>query len=395
MLARTRLFAFLVVAVALACFYAVHVRLYYEIQSHQNRPYKPKNQQIHANPDSRQEINQDAQPDQNTSKGDNEDEIEEPLPVAPAPFNSTAWLLKHVRITILTSAAKNYQREKVWRQLKSWIPSFESIITVISDSDDSGTGNDMVVPGFVNSMKTKYQCDNTYQRGLWCKNRLMINLWRDHPDFKTEHIQWYLRIMDDTYVHTENLALLLRSLPVTDEQIYLGDKWCHDSNHTYLYGGTGMVFNRAVVRDFDDNLWESIPARYPPLNNLDDLCWGAYITNTKAPTRIIHEHGFTHIDSDRLDHDIWNMVTRDHIVPPWPLVAIHLAHNAYTRMEDVHKMIWESYRQLTFKPGVSDAKPAPCECIKGYHSRCLARRQFLDDLECRWVGYRWRCYFAS
>lgn len=358
----------------------VHLRLYNEIQTHQGRERHPKTH-LAAHPQSQYKPGEGANPP------------ETPPVAPPTVLNSTEWILKHVRITVLTSAAKSYQRQKIHLQLRSWLKPFYDIVTVISDSNDNLSGDKLPIPGFVNSYATEFKCDSSYQVGLWCKNKLMIHRWKAHPDYNKD-VRWYIRLMDDTYVHEENLAALLSSIPHSDKPTYIGDQWCHDTNHSYLYGGSGMVFNKAVLETFDDDLWESIPGRYSGLQNLDDLCWGAYMTHT-SPVNLIHHHGFTHIDSSRLEHEIWELVTRDHVQSPWPLVMIHLAHDAYIRMEDVHRMIHEADPLLKFKAGVSDAVPAPCNCVPGFHSRCLARKAFLQDSECRWVGYKWRCYFAA
>lgn len=309
---------------------------------------------------------------------------EVPRPVKPG----RAAFVEEVKSTIaigLLSTTSFHKR--IHEALSSWwnLEEFEDLVTIFSDSVDGVVNAEG--KKLVGSVKT--YCDTTYHTGLWCKNQYMFEYWLN--DTRFDKVQWFVRVMDDSYVHMENLLDLVSKYD-PKEKIVLADKFCTHYSIPYPVGGAGIVFSRAVLEDFNVTHWHA-PYKLAQKERReiwDDVAWGDYLHLRKIPT--INHFGI-HQASNRPDSPHWNYWMnfekgngRKWNLPYRP-VLLH-QHGAPMPMKFVH----EKLHNLSYTPLAEQVMQIPdCKCPIGKHQKCVWDQQLTDSGLCKWGFERLQC----
>jgi hypothetical protein len=259
----------------------------------------------------------------------------------------------------------------------------EGFVTVFSDSDDGKLPSGAVMP----NVKTT-GCETTYNYGLWCKNSYMWKYWREDAKFKD--VEWFVRIMDDSYVHLENLLDLVEQHN-SSKRIVLGDKHCYWSNHDYPSGGPGVLFSRGVLDDFNQTEWE-LPFKLAKNigNFFDDVAWGDYlhfrgipVTNhmgiEQAANRPHSPQWKYWLEFQRGKGRKWNLPYRPVLLHqhgnPMPMVEVH---------NELHK--------IDYSPTSETLIDIPaCHCPPNRHQKCVWNQDLTNNGLCHWGFDRLTC----
>lgn len=285
-----------------------------------------------------------------------------------------------IAIGILTTGKLH---ERVAQAMNSWwnLSEFQNVVSIFSDRGTSQLSDGRIIPNVIDT-----KCDSTYNVGLWCKNTFMFNYWRTK---QFSHIKWFVRLMDDSYVHMENLLeLLLHYDP--KEKIVLGDRFCY-WGHDYPSGGPGIVFSRAVLEDWNLKDWEKpFHSKSSPNNFFDDVAWGSYLKLRNIT--VINHMG---IEQQPNQHDspqwkywmrfengsgnLWNL--------PYRPVLLH-QHNTRMDMKTVH----EKLHNLAYLPLADKLMEVPpCLCPPQAHQKCIWDQSLVSKGRCQWGFDRLEC----
>lgn len=251
------------------------------------------------------------------------------------------------------------------------------MVTVFSDSKRPASAN---IPNVWDT-----NCLNTYVEGLWCKNAAMIEYWKKSEAHKD--VKWFFRIMDDSYLHLENLLDLVEQYDPT-EKIVLGDLYCMRENYTYPSGGPGILFSRAVLDDWNWDDWMA-PLVIHDRNRklMDDVMWGEYLNRRKIP--IINHPGISQSPLDPGGELLDFMLQFRYI--PWALpfrpVAIH-QQKRVDRMPMLHQLL----HSIPYTPTATQMiELPPCTCRNGSHQKCTWNHDLVDRGVCRWASQSLIC----
>lgn len=184
-------------------------------------------------------------------------------------------------------------------------------------------------------MKAQYiktPCPATYQDGLLCKNRVMIEMFRK-PEF--QHYKWVMRLMDDTWIHMENLHWLASQY---DHKVplVLGEKYCHPK-FTYPTGGPGFLISRGIIDRFDFTSWDFITTRNTKETVFDDLVWGQQLASMNAP--LVHYNGFSQFGAGFRNPIFRYMLSRFTWDLPFRPVAYHQGPRFMHLMADLEDIM--------------------------------------------------------
>lgn len=249
--------------------------------------------------------------------------------------------------------------------LDSWVPNWRENTYWFSDGE---LPSDSKFPPEYRSQYVNTGCSNTYQDGLLCKNRQMILMFRQGP---YSHYKWVMRLMDDTWLHMENLWHLTKQYN-SSESIIIGEKFCHPK-FAYPTGGPGFVLSRGAIDSFDINHWREMSDNRSPTTVFDDLAWGQQIQAMGA--KFIHHNGFSQVSAAK-GNPIYNYMQNRH---KWNLpfrpVAYHQGPSRFdmmTELEDVlHKLPYDILDTENMLPNPE------CKCyprgLKSHEVRCTPR----------------------
>ena len=227
--------------------------------------------------------------------------------------------------------------------MDSWVPYWQENTYWFSDGPLSK------VKGFPPNLTDNYidtGCDEHYTTGLLCKNvRMMVTF--QQPEFM--HYKWVLRVMDDTWVHMENLWDMLSTLD-SSKPMVIGEQYCHP-NFMYPTGGPGFVISRALINSFDFGRWHQITRRRSAQSVFDDLVWGQYLQVTNTP--LIHHHGFSQLSAS-LDNSMFNyIISRTKWSLPFRPIAYHQGPHKFhvmPHLEDaLHRLPYEDLDKKMMK----------------------------------------------
>lgn len=248
--------------------------------------------------------------------------------------------------------------------LGSWwdVKRFPDLVSVWSDYANQ-TANTPFIPGLMNS-----GCEPSYHFGLWCKNAPMIEHWRTNPRFK--HTKWFMRIMDDTYVHLENLLHLVDQYDHLDP-IIIGDRFCTERGFDYPSGGPGIVISKGALNAWDTKAWfQPQTANRAHDQYFDDVMWGEYLHNARPKVTFIHHHGITQnwFQSHSQIFKYYLKFKDPKLL--WPLdyrvVSVH-QHRSDLKMAQLHQHLHE----IRYEPVAEKVVPIPpCKCSGTQHRRC-------------------------
>jgi len=199
---------------------------------------------------------------------------------------ATVIRLIHENIAIGMISTEKYH-SRIMESMNSWwnYEEFKDVVTVFSDT----ANNQSVEVGRPIANVIDTGCESTYNYGIWCKNTYMLEYWRNDPKFL--NVKWFVRAMDDTYLHLENI---LNEVSKHDhrEKVVIGEKWCKQGRHEFPVGGSGFIFSRAVLYDYDWSSWSLSIKNVKSMNEfIDDMVWGEYLQ--RRGIEITH-HGGVH-----------------------------------------------------------------------------------------------------
>lgn len=258
-----------------------------------------------------------------------------------------------------------------------WTEERRKMVTIFSDAKKPESAS---VPNVWDT-----HCGNTYVEGLWCKNAAMIEFWKTSQAHKD--VKWFFRIMDDSYLHLENLLDLVEQYDPT-QKIVLGDVHCVEENYTYPSGGPGILFSRAVLDDWNWEDWMAPLVLHDRSTFLkDDVMWGEYLMKRGIP--IINHPGISQAPLDPGGELLDFMLLSRHT--PWALpfrpVAIH-QQKRIGRMKWLHQLLHSiPYHQTADKMIYLPA----CTCRNNSHQKCAWDHALVDREICRWASQSLIC----
>jgi hypothetical protein len=189
---------------------------------------------------------------------------------------------ENIAIGLLTTASYH---SRIMDAMNSWwdYKRFKDVVSVFSDT--TNTQSSEVGRPIANVIDTG--CESSYNYGIWCKNAYMMEYWQTSEKFK--NVKWFVRVMDDTYVHLENILQLVSQYDYREKMV-IGEKWCKNGEFEFPIGGSGFIISRAVVEDFDWPSWAHAIKRVNKMSDfVDDMAWGNYLKLRKIP--IVHHGG--------------------------------------------------------------------------------------------------------
>lgn len=281
-----------------------------------------------------------------------------------------------VAIGMLTTTRFHH---RILESLDSWwnLQEFGDLVTIFTDSNEPIRSGNVTL---VNVSKT--DCDSSYHTGLWCKNRFMFDYWRDNARY--DEVKWYIRLMDDSYVHMENLMDLIEQYDHT-EKIVLADKFCTHYSIPYPSGGAGILFSRGFLDDFNLTDWND-PFKVSQREGrpiYDDVAWGDYMHLRKIP--VLNHMGIhqaplgMHSPHWRYWMNFERGLGRNWTLPYRP-VLLH-QHGSPFPMRVVHQKL----HNLTYTPLADNLIDIPeCKCPIGKHQKCIWDQRLTDMKKCRW-----------
>lgn len=259
-----------------------------------------------------------------------------------------------------------------------WTKERRNISYVFSDTNNEIEFN---LPNLVNT-----GCDESYNYGLYCKNGAMIKYWLSEPKFSK--VKWFIRGMDDAYIHLENLHYLTKQYDPS-KPIIIGERYCYWSGHDYPNGGPGIILSRAAIENFNWEMWEhSLKVQTGKI--FDDVIWGDYIHY--ANITFIHHHGITQEPVEENDHQQLFNYMMDQKNKSWPLsfrpTMIH-------QRGSIHLMPWlhQKLHELSYLPIHPDAYDPPlCYCPKdkNVHQKCAWNQKYAES-SCHWSSQTLIC----
>jgi hypothetical protein len=310
-----------------------------------------------------------------------------PIPVLDTSKEDRAAFVKEIRskiaIGILTTGKLHH---RLAHAMESWwnFEEFKDMVTVFSDVGSPHRLPDgREIPNIVET-----DCENTYNVGLWCKNTYMWKYWRSKPEFKD--VQWFVRVMDDSYVHMENLLDLVKQYN-SSERTVIGDKHCAHTGHPYPSGGPGVLFSRGLLEDFDEATWKRpVEEAISPSRVFDDVIWGDYLNLRNVP--IINHMGIEQTPN-RLEAPQWHYWMRfeNGLGNLWNLpyrpVLLH-QHGMPMNMTYLHIKL----HNITYSPLADQLVEIPeCKCPGFRHQKCVWNQDLTDRGRCQWGFERLEC----
>lgn len=237
-------------------------------------------------------------------------------------------------------------------------PRFDGVVEIYSDTTESNVA--FSLPPLMDS-----RCDNSYNFGLWCKNYAMMKRWKEDPAYA--NVRWFFRMMDDTWLHLENLVWLTSQYDHR-QPLVLGERVCAETGYDYPGGGTGFAISRGVIDTLGVlDIWNRTLEWNRPSPILDDVMWGIFIA--KLPITFIHTPSMYGTLVPSSDLFKLYLSQKNH---PWALnfrpVASHQAGNTSLRlMPEIHeKLNGLDYNFVDPFPYV----PPHCKCDRKVHLRC-------------------------
>jgi len=238
------------------------------------------------------------------------------------------------------------------------------------------------IPNFVDTL-----CDNTYYFGIWCKNGVMIEHWKTNERFRD--VKWFVRVMDDTYLHLENLYDLVSQYDWR-HRVLLGDLYCVVENYTYPSGGPGFIFSRGLLDDWNWDDWMAplVSKNQSSYDFADDLLWGEYLQRRNIS--ITNHYGITqsplNLGSQLMQYFLSFKDTT------WPLpfrpVAIHQQRHTH-QMEMLHRAL----HSIPYERTAKDIIALPeCTCRPASHQKCSWNHKLVDLEMCRWASQSLTCF---
>lgn len=260
-----------------------------------------------------------------------------------------------------------------------WTEERRGMVTVFSDGILESSGE---IPNYVDT-----KCPNTYYFGIWCKNGAMIERWKNGEEYK--EVKWFVRIMDDTYLHMENMYDLVRRYDWR-EKIVIGDMYCVEENYTYPSGGPGFIFSRGLLEDWNWDDWNRPLLEKDQDGDLfaDDVLWGEYLL--KRNISIINHYGITQSPLDvgsQLMQYFLSFRTTPWILPFRP-VAIHAQKHVH-QMPLLHSLLHLIPYEIQ-SPLLLDLPP--CTCRPSSHQKCSWNHHLVDLEICRWASQSLICF---
>lgn len=249
--------------------------------------------------------------------------------------------------------------------LKSWVPNWRENTYWLSDGE---LPSETSLPKEYHSQYINTGCSDTYQEGLLCKNRQMILTFRQEP-FK--HYKWVMRLMDDTWIHMENLWHLTKQYN-SSEAIVIGEKYCHPK-FEYPTGGPGFLLSRGIIDSFDMENWRRLSETHTADTVFDDLAWGHQIQDMGA--KLIHNNGFSQFPAS-IGNPIFNYMKHRHTWDlPFRPVAYHQGPNRFDLMAELEDVLHKlPYDILETKLPLPNPE---CKCytrkINSHEVRCTPR----------------------
>jgi hypothetical protein len=214
----------------------------------------------------------------------------------------------------------------------------------------------------------------------------MIEEWKTNPRFKDT--KWFVRIMDDSYLHLENLYHLVQQHD-WKERVLLGDLYCTVENITYPSGGPGIIFSRGLLDDWNWDDWMAPLLEKDQDGDLfaDDVIWGEYLLRRKVP--ITNHFGITQSPLDVGGQLMQYFLS--FINTPWALpfrpVAVHCQHRSQ-QMRMLHKILHE----IPYHKMAKDMIALPeCTCRPSSHQKCSWNHALVDAEVCRWASQSLNC----
>lgn len=268
-------------------------------------------------------------------------------------------LLRDFAFSIISS--KTFHPRLQWPMKSWWTRDIDSIVTVLSDTSESTFREGEVLTEIPNVLNTS--CPNTYNYGLWCKNKWMLREWRDNPKYK--HVKWFYRGMDDSWLHLENVVWLMRSYDYR-EPLVIGEIVCNPD--PYPDGGPGFFISRGLIdHPLVVESWEQALKQNGPNTIFDDVIWGIYLKINNAT--LVHYHGITHGTLNR-NSEVYNYYIKQKD-KRWPLnyrpVAYHQQQHDVEFMPEVTRQL----HQINYGRLSNDLyTPPDCKCHNPAHRRC-------------------------
>jgi hypothetical protein len=276
-----------------------------------------------------------------------------------------AKIKNDIAVVILTASPTIDAR--LGNLMSSWVPNWAENTYWFSDNDV------LTVKEFPKSMRNNWVftgCDKQYTSGLLCKNKKMISFFQQPEN---RHYKWVMRLMDDTYLHIENLAELVgrynESLPIV-----IGEKYCHPS-FSYPTGGPGFVISRGLIDSFDFQNWQTLTSRHNIKESLyDDLVWGQQLIHMKA--LLMHHHGFSQLSASKANPMFNYLISRETWNLPFRPIAYHQGPNKFDIMphlEDIlHRLPYDNLDSRMI--GAPDCQCWPMQ-PSDHEIRCTATEQ--------------------
>lgn len=297
----------------------------------------------------------------------------------------------NTEIAVAIISSRDYHH-KLEQALSSWwnTTRFPNLVTVVSDTydgqvivEDFGANvRRLTVPNVWDS-----GCSSSYNRGLWCKNGAIIKKWQTDPQYKD--VKWFARVMDDSYLHLENMLHLFDQYDHTQPYVF-AEHWCKTlGSIDYPTGGPGILFSRGVLDSWNWRAW-NLANDLPEAEILDDVLWGEYLAHPNVSIPITNHFGMSQF-SWRSDSSVllYYMSFSYGLDRLWPMdfrpVALH-QHKSDISMATLHKRL----HNIAYEPVAPKIyKTRPCFCTGDQHGKCIWDYELKE--RCRWSTDLLRC----
>lgn len=186
-----------------------------------------------------------------------------------------------------------------------------------------------------------------------------------------KHYKWVMRLMDDTWLHLENLYHLTQQYNAS-EPIVIGEKYCHP-RFEYPTGGPGFLLSRGAIDAFDFENWRLLSETRTKDTVFDDLAWGQQIKAMHA--KLIHHNGFSQFPAS-LGNPIYNYMQSRHTWDlPFRPIAYHQGPNRFEHMVELEDLLHRlPYDNLETKLPLPNPE---CKCFerdtRSHEVRCTPR----------------------
>lgn len=260
-----------------------------------------------------------------------------------------------------------------------WTEDRRDMVFVFSDSHGASSA---WVPNFVDTL-----CEKSYYFGIWCKNAAMIDYWKREERFR--EVKWFVRVMDDTYLHLENLYELVKTYDWR-EKVLIGDLYCVKENYTYPSGGPGFIFSRGLLDDWNWDDWMAplFEKNQDSYDFADDILWGEYLVRRNI--NITNHYGITQSPLDMGGQLMQYFLTFKHggWTLPFRPIAIHQQKHVH-QMHMLHKALHAIPYERTAH---SLLDIPPCTCRPASHQKCSWNHDLVDAELCRWASQSLLCF---